>query len=120
LSFYAFGEPQTILKSSFMSDQLEATLSKIIATYEVYPELKSDATVTRLMHEWAQSTKEAEHVIKDLTVENQIILDPFLGYGTFGIAALQLNRKFIGIEIDPEHFSNAQRRLSSITVTVKK
>ena len=36
-----------------MSDQLEATLSKIIATYEVYPELKSDATVTRLMDELA-------------------------------------------------------------------
>jgi LemA protein len=50
LSFYAFGEPQTILKSSFMSDQLEATLSKIIATYEVYPE---HATVTRLMDELA-------------------------------------------------------------------
>ena len=53
MSFYAFGEPQTILKSSFMSDQLEATLSKIIATYEVYPELKSDPTVTRLMDELA-------------------------------------------------------------------
>lgn len=53
MSFYAFREPQTILKSSFMSDQLEATLSKIIATYEVYPELKSDAKVTRLMDELA-------------------------------------------------------------------
>jgi 16S rRNA G966 N2-methylase RsmD len=74
----------------------------------------------KTMHEWAQSTKEAEHIINGLTVDNQIVLDPFLGYGTFGMAALQLNRKFIGIEIDPEHFSNAQRRLSSITVTVKK
>ncbi|HJU79508.1 MAG TPA: LemA family protein [Nitrososphaeraceae archaeon] len=36
-----------------LSNQLEATLSKIILTYEAYPELKSDATVTRLMDELA-------------------------------------------------------------------
>ena len=36
-----------------LSNQLESTLSKIIATYEAYPELKSDATVTRLMDELA-------------------------------------------------------------------
>jgi LemA protein len=36
-----------------LSNQLEATLSKIILTYEAYPELKSDVTVTRLMDELA-------------------------------------------------------------------
>lgn len=36
-----------------LSNQLEATLSKIILTYEAYPELKSDSTVTRLMDELA-------------------------------------------------------------------
>jgi LemA protein len=38
-----------------LSNQLEATLSKIILTYEAYPELKSDSTVTRLMDELAGS-----------------------------------------------------------------
>ncbi len=36
-----------------LSNQLESTLSKIIATYEAYPQLKSDTTVTRLMDELA-------------------------------------------------------------------
>ena len=71
------------------------------------------------MHEWEQSTIEAEHVIKGLTVENQIVLDPFMGYVTNGVATLKLNRKFIGIEIDPIHYSNAQRRLSTIMVINK-
>lgn len=71
----------------------------------------------KVMHEWEQSTIESEHVIKGLTVENQIVLDPFMGYATNGVAALKLNRKFIGIEIDPDHYSNAARRLSSLMVT---
>lgn len=74
---------------------------------------------TKLMHDWEQSTKEAKHIIEGLTVENEIVLDCFMGSGTFGLAALRLNRKFIGIEIDPVHFSNAQRRLSPIKEVVK-
>lgn len=65
------------------------------------------------MHEWAQSTVEAEHIINGLTVgKNQIVLDPFMGAGTFGTAALKLNRKFIGIEIDPERFKVAESNIS--------
>ena len=45
--------------------------------------------------EWQQSTVEAEHVIRGLTVENQIVLDPFMDSGTTGIAVLKLHRKFI-------------------------
>jgi DNA methylase/ParB-like nuclease domain len=70
------------------------------------------------MHEWEQSTVEAEQVIKGFTVENQIVLDPFMGYATNGVTALKLNRKFIGIEIDPIHYSNAQRRLSMLELEV--
>ena len=73
--------------------------------------------VDKAIHEWVQSTVEAEHIIKAFTVESQIVCDPMMGSGTNGIAALKLNRKFIGIDIDPVAFSNAQRRLSSLMVT---
>ena len=42
---------------------------------------------------------------------NGTILDPFLGSGTTAIAALQENKKFIGIEQDPEYFKIAQARI---------
>jgi site-specific DNA-methyltransferase (adenine-specific)/modification methylase len=45
-------------------------------------------------------------------VEAQTILDPFMGSGTTGIAAVNLGRRFIGIEIDESHFVNACRRIS--------
>ncbi|HEY7573334.1 MAG TPA: site-specific DNA-methyltransferase [Nitrososphaeraceae archaeon] len=68
----------------------------------------------KIMHEWEQSTIDAEHVISRLTVENQTILDPMMGSGTTGAAALKLKRKFIGIEIDADKFEIAKARMSKI------
>jgi DNA modification methylase len=41
----------------------------------------------------------------------QVILDPFMGSGTTGVAAIQLGRKFIGIELDPGYFDIACKRI---------
>jgi site-specific DNA-methyltransferase (adenine-specific) len=55
---------------------------------------------------------EAEHYKSPLTVENQLVLDPFLDSGPTGIADLNLNRKFIGIEIDKDRFEIAKVSIS--------
>ena len=39
------------------------------------------------------------------------ILDPFMGSGTTGVAAIQLGRKFIGIEREPKYFDIACKRI---------
>lgn len=49
--------------------------------------------------------------IERLPPESQTILDPFMGSGTTGVAALRLGRKFIGIEIEPKYFDIACRRI---------
>jgi DNA modification methylase len=41
-----------------------------------------------------------------------VILDPFLGSGTTGVAAIQLGHKFIGIEINGDYLAIAQRRIA--------
>ena len=64
------------------------------------------------LHEWAQSTIESDYYIKYMTIPNDIVYDPFLGQGTFGISAVKLDRQFIGCEIDTNHFENAQRLIS--------
>jgi DNA modification methylase len=43
------------------------------------------------------------------------ILDPFMGSGTTGVAAVKLGRKFIGIEIEPKYFDIACRRIDEAT-----
>jgi site-specific DNA-methyltransferase (adenine-specific)/modification methylase len=44
-------------------------------------------------------------------IEGDIILDPYMGSGTTGVACAKLGRKFIGIEIDPGYFDIACKRI---------
>jgi site-specific DNA-methyltransferase (adenine-specific) len=43
------------------------------------------------------------------------ILDPFMGSGTTGVVCKELERNFIGIEISPEYFKIAERRINQTT-----
>ena len=43
-------------------------------------------------------------------VVGRIILDPFMGSGTTGVACVELGRKFVGIELDEKYFDIACRR----------
>jgi site-specific DNA-methyltransferase (adenine-specific)/modification methylase len=47
----------------------------------------------------------------DVAGKPDIILDPFMGSGTTGVAAVQMGRKFIGIEREPKYFEIACKRI---------
>jgi DNA methylase len=72
--------------------------------------IKSD-TPSRVIHEWEQSIVEAEHIISRLTVDGQTVFDPMMGSGRAGTAAVQNDRKFVGIEIDYDKFELANARI---------
>ena len=50
-------------------------------------------------------------LVENSTNENDIVLDPFMGIGSCGIACKKLNRNFIGIEIDEKYFEIAKQRI---------
>ena len=55
-----------------------------------------------------------EYLIKTYTNEGNLILDFTMGSGSTGVACLNTNRKFIGIELDEKYFNIAKNRLENI------
>jgi site-specific DNA-methyltransferase (adenine-specific) len=53
----------------------------------------------------------AEWFLRLHSQAGEIVLDPFMGSGTTGVACVQTGRRFIGIEIDEGYFKIAQRRI---------
>ncbi len=74
-------------------------------TYQSEGEQKDD-------HDWQQSLGAARYYIAKLTGRDALIVDPFLGGGTTGLAASELGRDFIGIDIDPAAFAAAKERMN--------
>lgn len=59
-----------------------------------------------------------EYLIKTYTNEGDIVLDNCMGSGTTGVACKNLNRNFIGIELDEEYFKIAEARIKEVSNTL--
>lgn len=58
-----------------------------------------------------------EYLIKTYTNENETVLDNCMGSGSTGVACLNTNRNFIGIEIDEKYFKIAKERINELKNT---
>ena len=83
------------------------------------PEFKTSTVsgLERTKHPTQKSLALMENLISIHTNENDLILDPFMGSGTTGVASINLNRKFIGVELDTEYFKIATERLENTEST---
>lgn len=67
-------------------------------------------------HPCQKNVKLIEELLKRHSNENDIVLDPFMGSGSTGVACMNNNRNFIGIEADEKYFEIAKERLDSMVV----
>lgn len=70
-------------------------------------------------HNWGQSESGMAELITKFTRAGQTILDPFIGGGTTALVALALNRKVIGVDVDPESIETSHQRISQWLQTAK-
>src|SRR5262245_22638550 len=62
-------------------------------------------------HDWGQSVSGMLDVVSHFSEEGDVVLDPFVGAGTTGVACLKLKRRFIGIDKDEENIAISRGRL---------
>jgi len=68
-------------------------------------------------HPSQKPTSLLEYLIKTYTLEGETVLDNTMGSGSTGVAAININRKFIGIEQDTRYFEAATARIEQATQT---
>ena len=81
------------------------------------PELRVPSSVQnfkreRGLHPTQKPVALLEYLIKTYTLEGETVLDNCMGSGSTGVACVNTNRNFIGIEKDPEYFKIAEKRIN--------
>lgn len=122
---YEKGEPYTALKggkASKVSDKGKTTYGKFMNGCEFrndndgfrYPKqvLEFGVVERGTVHPTQKPVPLFEYLIRTYTNEGDTVLDNCMGSGTTGVACKNLNRNFIGIELDPEYFKIAEKRIN--------
>ena len=78
------------------------------------PNIKAKNTDGKNIHDTEKPIELMEILIANSSKENQFVLDPFMGIGSTGIACINTNRNFIGIEIDKSYFDIAEKRIMGV------
>jgi DNA modification methylase len=72
----------------------------------------TEATDRSIQHPCPKPIKTMEWLVSRVSMKGDLVLDPFMGSGTTGVACVNLGRSFIGIEIDPGYFDIAVKRIT--------
>ena len=79
--------------------------------YTNYPKDRIITEKEKTIHPTQKPVELMEYLIKTYTNENELVLDFTMGSGTTGVACKNLNRNFIGIELNKEFFEIAKKRM---------
>ena len=82
------------------------------------PNKKTKDETGKNIHDTEKPVDLCKILIENSSNPNEIVFDPFMGVGSCGIAAKQLGRKFIGIELDSNYYEIAKLRIESAEVNI--
>ena len=84
---------------------------KKVSTHKYPTNIIKCNKVSKAIHPTQKPVELLEYLIKTYTNENETVLDNCMGSGSTGVACINTNRKFIGIEKDENYFNIAERRI---------
>ncbi len=82
-----------------------------------YPDVIEAKRTNNKLHPTQKPIELLEKFIMASSNENDIVLDPFTGSGSTGVACINTNRNFIGFELDEKYFEIAKERLGLNKIT---
>lgn len=78
------------------------------------PNKKTKGEDGKNLHDTEKPVELMKILVENSSQENEIVLDPFMGIGSTGMACKELRRHFLGIEIDEKYFNIAKERIDKI------
>ena len=87
-------------------------------TYYVTPLNQKDKR--QYEHPTIKPVKILQNLIVNSTLENSVVLDCFMGSGSTGVACVNTNRRFIGIELEDKYFEIAKQRINAAIYDKKR
>ena len=72
------------------------------------------------LHDTQKPVELMKILIENSSKEGDMILDPFMGIGSTGIACIECGRNFMGMELDPHYFEIAEKRLTEAKDIINK
>ena len=80
----------------------------------VYSNQKGEIHKSKRLHSSQKPIALLEYLVKTYTNEGDIVLDNCMGSGSCGVACINTNRRFIGIELDEGYFNIAKQRIGDV------
>lgn len=77
------------------------------------PNKKTKGADGKNLHDTEKPVELMKILVENSSQEGEIVLDPFIGVGSTCIASKELNRKYIGFEIDENYFNIAEKRINN-------
>jgi site-specific DNA-methyltransferase (adenine-specific) len=68
----------------------------------------------KMTHSCEKPVALLKDLIEELSNSGEIVFDPFMGSGSCGVASVELDRKFVGIEIDQKYYDITKSRLEEV------
>ena len=110
--------PKNKIQKSYEASRTEimgGVSKKKVKVYDTwYPKTLLKFKTERGLHPTQKPVKLMEYLIKTYTNEGDTVLDNVMGSGTTGVACKNLNRNFIGMELDEEYFKIATERINEV------